>query len=238
MESCTSIFNAYFCKVKTIYFNLWGLNLQEPMALILNWIIASFCVYAFFKLNRFNNKANSYWRMFYLFFGISTFFGGLGHVFFLYTGIPGKFPSWIFGALANGFAALGVLNFKGISKPTTIAYYLVWIKCALLVVISMVTQKFIFIAIDAIVTYLCYTGIYLLFLQSRTLFRYFISKFLIGVVILLPSAFFFILKINLHDWLNKDDVSHILMLIAIVFFYQGLKEWGHNHQKQLQDVEE
>lgn len=222
----------------TIYFSLFGLNLQEPMAFILNWVIASFCIYAFFRLKRFKNKANDYWRLFFLVFGLSTFFGGLGHLFFLYTGIPGKYPSWIFGSIANGFAALGVLNFKGISRPTQLAYYLVWIKCLFLVVISIATQKFIFIAIDAIVTYLCYTGIYLLFLRRRTPFKYFIGKFLIGVAILLPSAFFFILKINLHQWLNKDDVSHLLMLGAIFFFYQGLKEWGKNHQTLLQHVEE
>lgn len=206
------------------------------MAFILNWVIASFCIYAFFRLKRFDCKANYFWRLFYLTFGLSTFFGGLGHLFFLYTGIPGKFPSWILGSVANGFAALGVMNFIGVSKPTSLGKSLVWVRCIFLCVISIVTQKFIFIAIDAIVTYLCYTGLYLIYIRNRTSSNDFINKFLIGVIILLPSAFFFILKISLHQWLNKDDISHILMLGAIIFFYKGIKEWGENFQTQLKNV--
>lgn len=216
----------YFCPVEVIQFDFLGLHLQEPMALLLNWIIAGVCFFAFSKLGAYKNTANFYWRAFYLTFGISTVFGGLGHLFFQYTGFFGKYPSWIFGCIANGFAAMGMLNFKGISAPKNYAYHLVWIKSIGFCVASIITQKFIFVAVDAILTYIGYTGVYACALMKREVRAKFLKYMITGVLILFPSAFIFIFKLNVHQWLNKDDLSHILMLIAIYYFYLGLKEWG------------
>lgn len=217
--------------VELIHFDFFGLHLQEPMALIFNWIITAFSFYAFNRLGLFKNKANFYWRLFYLTFGISTFFGGLGHLFFQYTGFFGKYPSWIFGCIANGFAGMGMLYFKGVSEPKRIAFYVIWIKSIGLCTVSILTQKFIFVAIDAILTYVCYTGVYAYVLMKRNDSGKFLRNMLIAVAILLPSAFVFILKLDIHQWLNKDDISHLLMLGAIYYFYLGLKEWGNAQSK-------
>lgn len=222
----------YFRAVDKIQFELFGLHLQEPMALILNWIIAGFCLFAFNKLGKFRNEANFYWRLFYITFGLSTFFGGLGHLFFNYWGFFGKYPSWIFGCLANGFAAMAMFHFKGISTPKKYAFALIWIKSIALCAVSILTQKFIFTAIDAIITYISYTGVYAYILMKRHPEAQFLKKLIIGVCILTPSAFIFILKINVHQWLNKDDLSHILMLATIYYFYLGIKEWGQTQSRQ------
>lgn len=226
----------YFRRVELIEFDFLGLHLQEPMALILNWIIAGFCIFAFTKLGRFKNEANFFWRLFYLTFGLSTFFGGLGHLFFQYAGFFGKYPSWIFGCLANGFAAMAMLRFKGISQPKDYAFALIWIKSLALCAVSILTQKFIFTAIDAIITYISYTGVYAFILKKRHPEAAFLKKFIIGVCILTPSAFIFILKLNVHQWLNKDDLSHILMLVTIYYFYLGAKEWGETRLSERKDV--
>ncbi|MBI3240545.1 MAG: hypothetical protein HYZ43_17155 [Flavobacteriia bacterium] len=65
-----------------IKFEWLGLHLQEPMAIIMNGLISLFCFFAFFRLRKWGSEANYWWRMFYLIFGISTFFGALGHAFF------------------------------------------------------------------------------------------------------------------------------------------------------------
>jgi hypothetical protein len=218
----------YFCTVEKIQFEFLGLHLQEPMALLFNWIIAGFCFFAFSKLGKYRNEANFYWRVFYLTFGISTVFGGLGHLFFQYAGFPGKYPCWILGCVANGFAGMGMLNFRGISKPKSYAYTIIWVKSIGLCVASILTQKFIFVAIDAILTYICYTGIYAYILMKRDVRAKFLKNMIIAVIILTPSAFIFIFKLDIHRWLNKDDLSHILMFFTICYFYKGLKEWGQN----------
>jgi hypothetical protein len=46
----------------------------------------------------------------------------------------------------------------------------------------------------------------------------------LGVIIMLPSAFVFLLKINIHPWFDKNDLSHTLLTIGIVFFYFGVEK--------------
>ena len=46
---------------------------------------------------------------------------------------------------------------------------------------------------------------------------------------MLPSAFVFLFKLNLHKWLNKDDLSHLLILTGIIFFYSTLQRWGRKN---------
>lgn len=215
--------------MEIIYFKLFGLHLQEPMALITNWLISSFCFFAFFKLRKFKSDANYYWRMFYLSFGVSTFFGGLGHIFFQYTGMYGKFPSWTFGTLSNCFAALGMLSFKSFSFPSNYAKWIVWSKAVIMLSLAIITKKFVFVAIDAIITYIGYTGIYAYYMLKNRNAK-FLRLIIVAVLVLLPSAFIFLLKLNLNRWLNKDDLSHLLMLGCIYFFYLGLKEWGRNEK--------
>lgn len=226
----------YFRRVELIEFDFLGLHLQEPMALLFNWIIASFCFYAFNRLGKFKNEANFYWRLFYLTFGISTFFGGLGHLFFQYAGFPGKYPCWITGCIANAFAAMGMLHLTGVSKPKKIAFQVIWIKCVVLCCASILTNKFIFVALDAIVTYIGYTGVYAYILMKRSEKVAFLKNMIIAVLILTPSAFIFGFKINIHQWLNKDDLSHILMIVTIYYFYRGLKEWGKQNAPQTEHV--
>jgi predicted membrane channel-forming protein YqfA (hemolysin III family) len=55
----------------------------------------------------------------------------------------------------------------------------------------------------------------------------------IGVVVLLPSAFVFLLKLNIHRWLNKDDLSHLFMLGAIICFYLAMRGWKLNTTKEV-----
>jgi hypothetical protein len=221
--------------VEKIQFEFLGLHLQEPMALLFNWIIAGFCFFAFSQLGKFKNEANFYWRVFYLTFGISTVFGGLGHLFFNYTSFYGKFPCWILGCVANGFAATGMLHFKGISSPGKYANAFIWIKSIGLCVVSILTQKFIFVAIDAILTYIIFTGVYAFIVMRRNENAQFLKNMVIGVIILTPSAFIFIFKLDPHKWLNKDDLSHILMFCTICYFYKGIKEWGQQ-EAQLKHV--
>lgn len=207
-----------------IFFEWMGLHLQEPMALITNWMIAAFCFYAWFHLRKWTDKGNYWWSMFFLTFGISTVFGGLGHLFFQYTDVYGKFPCWTFGTVANICAAIGILELKPFSDPKGYAKWLAITKSIILLVLAIVTQKFIFIAVDAILTYIAYTGVYAFLLKNRGLNE--MKMMVIGVFVLLPSAFIFIGKINVHRWLNKDDLSHLLMLGCIIFFYRSMNAWG------------
>lgn len=217
-----------------IEFDWLGLRLQEPMAIVTNGLISVFCFFAWLRLRRWKSKANYWWRLFFLTFGISTFFGAFGHAFFQYTGMYGKFPSWTMGCVANVSAAYGMLSFEGFARPTKTAYTAIWMKSLTLLILAIVTQKFVFVAVDAILTYIAYTGVFAYQLSKRGMEE---MKFMVmGVIILLPSAFIFLMKLNPHRWLNKDDLSHLLMLGCIYCFYLAMKLWGMRRDNATQHV--
>ena len=79
---------------------------------------------------------------------------------------------------------------------------------------------FLPIAIDTILGLLFAVGFYS-FKFSKEISSNF-KYILFGIIIIIPSAFIFILKINLHQWFSKNDFSHVLMVFAISFFFYGV----------------
>jgi hypothetical protein len=207
-------------QISPIHFSLFGLDLMEPMALVTNWMIASFCFFAAIRLSGSQDRTIRLFTAFYWSLGISTFFGGLGHVFFQYTGLYGKLPSWSFAILGGVFAGKAVLEVWGNRSGKQFLHWFLVIKSIVLIVLSVWTLKFIFVTLDAILTYLLYCGFlaWKLWKDKIDAMRFFVF----GVLVLLPSAFIFLLKLNPHRYLNKDDLSHLLMLACVIFFYRGI----------------
>lgn len=211
-------------QVEIIHFTLFGLKLQEPMALITNWMIAGFCFFAFFRLMENNQQEVNWWRRFFLILGISTFLGGLGHLFFYYFDKLGKFPNWITGISAGYFAGNAMLIRLRSQSAKKILQVVLIIKMLAFMVLAIALKNFVFVAVDAIVTYLFFCGVIglILYFRGFTEMRFMVY----GVLVCLPSAFIFLLKINPHKWLNKDDLSHLLMLGCTMCFYMGVKRIG------------
>ncbi len=205
-----------------IAFDLFGLHLLEPMALITNWMMSAFSLFAYLKLKNATIQDVIYWKKFFFWFAISTFFGGTGHLFFNYFDIPGKFPNWVTAILSGYFAGKAIivnLNNKTLEKKYEL--FLI-IKGSILLLASIATLKFVFVAVDAIITYVIFCGFIANSLYKKGLLE---LKFMTyGVLVCIPSIFIFFFKINPHKWLNKDDLSHLLMLACITFFYIGAKK--------------
>ncbi|MFT5581913.1 MAG: hypothetical protein ACI9G9_001175 [Psychromonas sp.] len=205
-----------------IPFQLFNLNLQEPMSFVTNWLIAFFCLYAFGSLKYGKNTFVDRWKNFYLILTISSLLAGLGHLLFQYFDIYGKMPSWVLGAVAGIFASLGMLSIWHNKKSKSFLTYVVFIKSIVLVSSALYLKSFLFIAIDAILTYLLFCGFMGLLLHRK---KYAGMKYIvIGVLVLIPSAFIFLLKVNLHRFLNRDDLSHLLMLFCVILFYKGVRK--------------
>ena len=206
-----------------IAFDLFGLHLLEPMALITNWMMSAFSLFAYLKLK--NAAATHdvvYWKKFFFWFAISTFFGGIGHLFFNYFDILGKFPNWITGVLSGYFAGKAIIvNLKNNALEKKCELFLI-IKGAILLLASIATLNFVFVAVDAIITYVIFCGFMANSLYKKGIVE--LKYMTYGVLVCLPSIFIFFFKINPHRWLNKDDLSHLLMLACIIFFYIGAKK--------------
>lgn len=207
--------------MEIIHFSAFGLNLQEPMALAFNWLIASVCFVAFFTVKNNHSEEIKSWRKFFLFFGLSTFVGGLGHIFFQYFGIYGKFPHWIGGIISAFYAGNAMLyRLENIKLQKNLKLILI-VKGFVFLGLALTLKNFIFIAVDAIITYLFYCGIIGFKFCKKGVAG--MSFIVMGVMICIPAAFVYILKINPSIWFNMDDLSHVFMVACIFFFYLGVK---------------
>jgi len=209
-----------------IQFTLFGLQLQEPMALIFNWLIAILCFVSYFKLKNNTGKFTLYWRLFFLIFGLSTLVGGLSHLLFQYTGFYGKYPVWILGALAVFMSSLAMLQVETMSaKKKQFWVVLLLLKGVAAIVFSIIYSKFIFIAIDAAIGYIFFCMIYSIVLNKRT---YNVQRFIWAVVVLIPSIVFYVGKISIGKWMNEQDIGHIFMFITIYLFYLAVQSYSKN----------
>ena len=74
----------------------------EPNTLVTDTMMALVSLYLAYLLfkKRLNTTFSNRWLYFFIVFGISSFFGGLGHALFYYFGAMGKMPNWITGIVA------------------------------------------------------------------------------------------------------------------------------------------
>ena len=203
-----------------------GLCLQEPMALLTNWVIAITALYLFFRIKRPFSAFRRNWRKFYLFFSISTFFGGLGHLLFFYFDVFGKYPCWIFGFIAAFYASKAMISVNMLTE--SMKRNLMWMiygKLFILLSAAIIFKSFFFVMADAIITYLYFClGLGLIYLKKG--YKSF-SYTILAVLILMPSIYIFLMKVNPHIWFNKDDLSHVLMVLTIIFFYIGVVKFAN-----------
>ena len=205
-----------------IKFELYGLTLQEPMSIITNWSMGIFCLYAVFMIRKGNNVDLIWWKRFFILFSIAAFLGAPGHLFFHYLGVPGKFPNWIFTILSGFCAGFGMLAYYPNEFQKKKLGIFILVKGVMLLLLAIIFRNFLFIAIDSILTYVIFCGLIArkIYNLGRTEMRFMYY----GVLFCAPSVVIFFFKINLHRFLNKDDLSHLLMLGCLMFFYKSIKE--------------
>lgn len=204
-----------------IKYQLFGLDLQEPVSLIYNWLVAVLCMVWYFKLKPVNNAVSN-WRIFFLIFSITCFFAGLAHSFYQYTGIYGKIPHWIGGIVSGYFAGKAMLTLLKDSKTKKWLTILLPIKSVLNMVLALSFLNFIFVTIDSILAYIVYcAGIAIILMKKG---QKDVRLYLYGVLVCLPAVFCFLLKIDLSIYFNREDLSHVFMLSCLICFYYATKK--------------
>jgi hypothetical protein len=95
-----------------IEFTFLGLDLLEPNAMIGDGIIFILALYLSFQVKKQNIKAPfyKYWHWFFMVFGVSFLFGGLGHMMYNYWSIEGKYIGWFSNIIAVFLAEQAMLS--------------------------------------------------------------------------------------------------------------------------------
>lgn len=211
-----------------------GYIIQEPNAVITDLLMAIVSVFLgiFLLRKRQNSAFETWWISFFFLFAISSFLGALGHGFFIYWGVAGKFPNWITAIPIIYFierAMLSLLaNEKRKERLILLALYkmilvysvFIWI-CIVFPIQEKPQIAFLPLAINTIVGVILSAGI-LGYQYSKKEESFKLIYF--GVIAMIPSAFVFLIKINPAPWFDKNDLSHVLMTIGIVFFYFGIEK--------------
>lgn len=212
-----------------------GLDLLEPNAMIGDFIL--FCTALFLaekiKTNFPEHPFYINWRSYYIVFAITFLLGGLGHLFYNYSGIWGKYPAWLLGMVATYFITKGMLSlwphqqqkkrYESAALVVLLLGLLMEMGVFVWVDMSMDQSKGLFIPtlISGIgfIFSLVYIGI-----SYQTKIHQDFKILWMAALILLPNTFIQSQKINLHQWFDRNDLSHVLLLISLILYYTVLRK--------------
>lgn len=221
-----------------IQFEFIGFDLLEPNTFIGDIFILFFSIYALYRLNKLPSKSSFYvyWKLFFVVFGISFLCGGLGHLLFNYWGVRGKYFPWYTSLLAVFFIEIAMISKHSNNilskKIKRISFF------KLIVAIILETGIFIFVdlsktpskgliipSIDSFLGLGLTLGI-LGYHYQKTISKSF-QYFWISTLIMFPNLFIQGFKINIHPWFDRNDLSHLLLLISLILYLKALL----NYQK-------
>jgi len=217
-----------------IVIDINGFTLLEPNAFLTDIIMGAFSIYFAVKIYSKikEHPFIKYWYYYFLCFGIGSVCGGFAHTLFTYTGPQGKFPTWITGILCAYFIEKAMIKSVNQLNKNNVLGKIAFFKMILvfLIVIIVISTPayqqnhkigFIPVAINTLIgVFISVAAISIYNIkQSHLQFRYLLN----GVLIMLPSFFIFMWKINLFQWFDKGDLAHVLIVFGNLLFYLGVK---------------
>ena len=227
-----------------IAFSIGNWELLEPNALIGDALIGIISIYFGFVVFRYYKqtllKTIKYWTLFFFVFGVGFIFGGLGHLLYNYWGIPGKIPAWFAGIISTMYielAMVALLPFQrrrllnNIFKAKAILFCLGEIIIIYTVDLTAEPGLGLIMPMTSTLIGLVYALAYLGAKFSRTITRDF--RFLwISTIVLFPSILFQALKINIHQYFDRNDFTHVLLIVNTILYFlavRGYKRFIERH---------
>ena len=217
-----------------IAWDISGLKLLEPNAMIGDLVLFTTALFLAAQIRKIKNTHPfyQYWRLFFLWFGWSFLMGGLGHLFYNYLALWGKYPSWLMGMVATFWLTKAMLSLW----PNHYQKQLATKASTGLLVLGILVECIVFYKVDLTIDQskglfvpTLVSGIGLIFslvvlgaYYQKTLSTHF-RLFWIAALVLLPNAFIQSQKINLHQWFDRNDFSHVLLLMSLLLYFHTLK---------------
>lgn len=225
-----------FDKIKL---DIFGLHLLEPNAFIGDVIILLIALILAYKTKKLDNTAVffKYWKWFFIVIGVGFFLGGLGHLFYNYSGIPGKTPSWYCGIIACFLVEFALLSIFPNQKLKTILIKISFVKMITVLIIETIIFFTVDLSIDQskglivpTINSIIGLGLTMGFLgyYYQKKINYSFKYLWLSTLVLIPSAVFQGMKINIHPWLDRNDVSHILLIFGLLLYYKSISGYSKN----------
>lgn len=235
-----------------VEFDLFGFHLIEPNALLGDTFIALvsfFFAYKTYKIAKLYTQVDlnkgffNNWKIFFIIFGISFIGGGLGHSFFNIWGVEGKYFGWITSIIAVFFIEQGMLSivpskhralFKKLSLIKLIIAEISLLSVFAISDMDADPQKGLLVpSVSTALGFITCLGILGVFYQKTITSSF--KWFWISVLTMIPSAVFQGLKISMHPLFDRNDMSHILLVLALIFYWKGINGY-QNSKKTFQNL--
>ncbi|MDG1756880.1 MAG: hypothetical protein P8I43_05720 [Bacteroidia bacterium] len=219
---------------KKVTFVVEGWQLLEPNALIGDTLLAMICFGMAVTIYQWRTHSLyfKYWIGFFVIFGCSLLLGGIGHTMFNYWGVRGKYFSWF-----SSLISLYLLERAVISKDrnlrrkrwlTSLAKF----KVGMLIAAEVMVVSIFDLSIDShlgllvpsiatATSLLIYCGFVALQLSRNVhpSFRH-LSWALMSM---LPTAVIQGFKISIHPLFDRNDLSHICLMLMLIFFWKSIR---------------
>jgi len=217
-----------------VEFNLFGYDLIEPNALIGDTFIALVSLFFGYKVYKMNQKSAFFknWNIFFIIFGISFIGGGLGHSFFNQWGVQGKYFGWVTSIIAVYFIEQAMISLypnenkqSFFKKLSAYKFILAEISLILIFIIADLDsnpQKGLLVpSLSTAIGFIsCLLILGIKYQKSITpSFKW----FWVSVLTMVPSTIFQGMKISVHPLFDRNDMSHILLVLSLVFYFMGIK---------------
>lgn len=192
------------------------------MSFFTNMLVVLVCVIG---INAASSEHLKYWRGFFFFYAVASFVGAFSHVFWNYWEFYGKILPWLFGVVATSYLSFEVLVQLELFKyHRRLLLALIFIKGCVVLSLAYTHWNFIFIAADTIGSLLIscgFIGAYLVYGKKLTFLKY----MFFGVLVMLPSVFIFLYRVDIHRWLNREDLSHIIIALGLLLFIKTVRDY-------------
>lgn len=226
-----------------IEFNVFGLDLVEPNALIGDFLLAFISFIFAYKINKFRAEQPffKYWYWFFIVFGFSFVLGGLGHSVFKYWGVQGKYLGWLGAILSTYFIENALISlyplatkknlFSNLSSIKLVVALLLEIGVFMYVDLDIDPQKGLLIpALNTTIGSILCLGVLGWKYQSRITdsFKY----FWFVPLSMVPAAIIQSYKISFSPWFDRNDLSHIFLLLSLFLYWWGAKGYFNYLEKK------
>lgn len=218
---------------------LWGIRIDEPIVTLSDLLVSFLCFLYFYKMSKTSQegKVFRYFKYYFLVMGFATAFGGLiGHAFYYEFSKAWKLVGWIISMFAIMLIERGaiehtriVLNKKYVKALGVINI----IEFVIFLGLVLYSLDFFYVQLHSGygLMFVVFTIEFLLFLRTKNKATQYIMA---GIGFAALSALVFATEFSIHKWFNYLSLSHVMMAVATIFIYGGVKRIELQEKKSKQ----
>jgi len=204
---------------------IFGIPIAEPMTTLTDYLLAAVSAYLAWRLfqQTAGQRSRKYWALASIFIGLAAFWGGTYHGFQAILSETQLVFCWQMVVYSVGLStffctygtAIATLPFKLHKWMLSFAL----IKLAVCIIWVQWNTAFLYVIIDYLIALLFIVAMqtYAKFRQGAPSYNYILA----GVIVFFIGTGVQRSGIALHEYLNHNDLLHLLQIVAVVLFYRG-----------------